>query len=154
MKFAFLNHYPDATGLTGQYNHENQPGFHIPYMYNYADKPWKTQCHVRDIMKICYNDSPLGICKNEDVGELSAWYMFSAFGFYPVDPLSGEYIFGAPQLKEATLRLPNGKLLKIKANNLSEENKYVKAIRLNGKKIDYTSIKNDSIKKGEHLSLT
>ncbi|HWR99172.1 MAG TPA: GH92 family glycosyl hydrolase, partial [Prolixibacteraceae bacterium] len=83
-KFEFLRQFPDGTGLIGQYNHGNQPGFHISYLYNYAGKPWKTQRRVRDIMKIWYSDGPLGICGDEDEGELSSWYVFSAMGFYPV----------------------------------------------------------------------
>jgi len=142
---------PDVTGLIGSYAHGNEPSHHISYLYNYAGRPDKTAEIVRQVFDKYYLAKRDGLCGNDDCGQMSAWYMFSAFGFYPVDPVSGEYIFGAPQVHEATLNLPNGKTFSIKANNLSAANKYVKAIRLNGESVAYTSIKYDDIKNGGTL---
>ena len=89
--------------MIGQYNHGNQPGFHISYLYNYAGEPWKTQRRVRDIMKIWYNDGPLGICGDEDEGELSSWYIFSSMGFYPVCPGREVYDIGSPLFEKVTI---------------------------------------------------
>ncbi len=131
---------PDVTGLIGSYAHGNEPSHHIAYLYNYAGRPDKTAEIVREVFDKFYLPRRDGLCGNDDCGQMSAWYMFSAFGFYPVDPVSGEYIFGAPQVHEATLHLPGGNTFTIKVNNLSVSNKYVKAIRLNGKPMDYFSI--------------
>ncbi|MFA5329145.1 MAG: GH92 family glycosyl hydrolase [Prolixibacteraceae bacterium] len=142
---------PDVTGLIGSYAHGNEPSHHIAYLYNYAGRPDKTAEIVREVFDKYYLPKRDGLCGNDDCGQMSAWYMFSAFGFYSVDPVSGEYIFGAPQVHEATLHLPNGKAFTIKANNLSVENKYVKSVRLNGKTIAYTSIKYENIRNGGTL---
>ncbi len=142
---------PDVTGLIGSYAHGNEPSHHISYLYNYAGRPDKTAEIVRQVFDKYYLAKRDGLCGNDDCGQMSAWYMFSAFGFYPVDPVSGEYIFGAPQVHEATLNLPNGKTFSIKANNLSAANKYVKSIRLNGESVAYSSIKYDDIKNGGTL---
>jgi predicted alpha-1,2-mannosidase len=132
-KFEFLKQFPDGTGLIGQYNHGNQPGFHIPYLYNYAGKPWKTQRRVRDIMKIWYNDGPLGICGDEDEGELSSWYVFSAMGFYPVCPGSPVYDIGSPLFEKVTINVGNGKTFVIESKDVSSKNKYIQSASLNGK---------------------
>ena len=142
---------PDVTGLIGLYAHGNEPSHHIAYLYTYAGRPDKTAEIAREVFDQFYLPKRDGLCGNDDCGQMSAWYMFSAFGFYPVDPVSGEYIFGAPQVHEATLHLPNGKAFTIKANNLSVENKYVKSVRLNGKAIAYTSIKYENIRNGGTL---
>ncbi len=139
---------PDVTGLIGLYAHGNEPSHHIAYLYTYAGRPEKAAEIVREVFDKFYLAKRDGLCGNDDCGQMSAWYMFSAFGFYPVDPVSGEYIFGAPQLHEAKLHLPNGKTFTIKANNLSEANKYVQAIRLNGKPADYFSIRYEDIING------
>lgn len=123
------------TGLIGQYAHGNEPSHHVAYLYNYAGEPWKTQELIREIFDRFYLPVPNGLCGNDDCGQMSAWYLFSAMGFYPVDPISGEYIIGAPQLKEMVLRLEGEKNFTIRAENLSKENKYVKAVFLNGKEL-------------------
>lgn len=125
----------DVTGLIGQYAHGNEPSHHVAYLYNYAGEPWKTQELIREIFDRFYLPVPNGLCGNDDCGQMSAWYLFSAMGFYPVDPISGEYIIGAPQLKEIVLRLEGEKNFTIRAENLSKENKYVKAVFLNGKEL-------------------
>lgn len=139
---------PDVTGLIGTYAHGNEPSHHIAYLYTYAGHPDKTAKIVREVFDKFYLPKRDGLCGNDDCGQMSAWYIFSAIGFYPVDPVSGEYIFGAPQLHEATLHLPNGKTFTVKANNLSVANKYVKSIRLNGSPIEYKSIAYSSIQQG------
>jgi predicted alpha-1,2-mannosidase len=139
---------PDVTGLIGLYAQGNEPSHHIAYLYTYADRPDKTAEIVRKVFDQFYLPKRDGLCGNDDCGQMSAWYIFSALGFYPDDPVSGAYIFGAPQLHEATLHLPNGKTFTVKANNLSETNKYVNTIRLNGNSIDYFSIGYELIKDG------
>lgn len=135
-KFEFLRQFPDGTGLIGQYNQGNQPGFHIPYLYNYAGKPWKTQRRVRDIMKIWYSNGPLGICGDEDEGELSSWYAFSAMGFYPVAPGRAVYDIGSPLFEKVTIHVGNGKSFVIEARDVSSKNKYIQSASLNGKPLN------------------
>ncbi|MBC5773125.1 glycoside hydrolase family 92 protein [Pontibacter sp. KCTC 32443] len=123
----------DITGLIGQYAHGNEPSHHITYLYAYAGQPWKTAEKVRFIVDNMYTAKPDGLIGNEDVGQMSAWYIFSSLGFYPVNPANGAYVFGSPAVKQATLTLPNGKILEIEALNNSSENKYIQSITLNGK---------------------
>ena len=139
---------PDVTGLIGLYAQGNEPSHHIAYLYTLAGRPHKAAQIIRDVFDKYYLAKRDGLCGNDDCGQMSAWYMFSALGFYPVCPISGEYVFGAPQLNEAVLHLPNGKTFSIRVNDLSDENKYVKAIRLDGQPIDYTAIKYNDIMKG------
>lgn len=122
----------DVTGLIGQYAHGNEPSHHVTYLYALAGRPERTQELIREIFDTQYSPKPNGLCGNDDCGQMSAWYMFSAMGFYPVNPVSGEYVFGAPQLPEFVLHLADGKTFTIKAEGLSEANKYVKSITLNG----------------------
>lgn len=117
----------------GQYAHGNQPIQHMSYLYNYAGEPWKTQYWVREIMNRLYKATPDGYCGDEDNGQTSAWYVFSALGFYPVCPGTDQYVLGAPLFKKATLRLENGKTFTITAPANSETNRYVKAVQFNGK---------------------
>jgi predicted alpha-1,2-mannosidase len=131
-KFAYLNQFPDGTGLIGQYNHGNQPGFHISYLYNYAGEPWKTQRRVRDIMKIWYSDGPLGICGDEDEGEISSWYVFSAMGFYPVCPGRPVYDIGSPIFEKVVIDVGKNRKFIIEARDVSLKNKYIQSANLNG----------------------
>lgn len=116
----------------GNYAHGNQPVQHMIYLYGYSGEPWKTQYWIRQTMDRMYNANPDGYCGDEDNGQTSAWYVFSAMGFYPVCPGSGEYVLGAPRFDEMTLHLENGKSVNIKARNNEDENCYVKALQLNG----------------------
>lgn len=120
----------------GQYAHGNQPIQHMTYLYSYAGEPWKTQYHVRDIMNKLYTPEPDGLCGDEDNGQTSAWYVFSAMGMYPVAPGTGQYVLGAPLFKKITLKFENGKTFTIKAPTNSSENIYVTKATLNGK--DYS----------------
>jgi predicted alpha-1,2-mannosidase len=122
----------DITGLIGLYAHGNEPSHHITYLYGYIGQPWKTAEKVRYIMDHLYSDRPDGLSGNEDVGQMSAWYVFSALGFYPANPANGAYVFGSPAIDEATLRLENGKTFKVKVENNSAKNIYIQSIKLNG----------------------
>ena len=124
---------PDITGLIGQYAHGNEPSHHIAYLYNYAGEPWKTQKLVRRILDEFYKPLPDGLIGNEDCGQMSAWYILSALGFYQVNPSQPVYTFGAPLFKEAKINLENGKTFTIRAPNVSAQNIYIGSVRLNGK---------------------
>lgn len=119
-------------GLIGNYVHGNEPSHHVPYLYNWAGAPQKTQERVRMIMETMYHDAPDGLCGNDDAGQMSAWYIFSALGFYPVCPGSDQYAIGSPLVKSATLKLENGKILEIETVNQSPENVHVKKVLING----------------------
>lgn len=141
----------DVTGLIGQYAHGNEPSHHVTYLYALAGRPERTQELIREIFDTQYSPKPNGLCGNDDCGQMSAWYMFSAMGFYPVNPVSGEYVFGAPQLPEFVLHLADGKTFTIKAEGLSEDNKYVKSTTLNGEPYTKNFISHADIVKGGTL---
>lgn len=145
------NYLPDVSGLIGQYAHGNEPSHHVAYLYAMAGDPGRTQELVRQIIDTQYRPTPDGLCGNDDCGQMSAWYMLSCMGFYPVDPVSAQYVFGAPQLPAMTLQLPQGKKFEITARNLSRKNKYVKAIYLNGKRYKKSFINHTDIVKGGKL---
>lgn len=123
----------DVTGLIGQYAHGNEPSHHVAYLYAVAGKPWRTEELVNEICKTKYISTVDGLCGNDDCGQMSAWYIFSALGFYPVNPCGGEYVIGAPQFQKAVLKLPLGKFFTVEASNFTKENIYVQSIELNGK---------------------
>lgn len=124
---------PDITGLIGQYAHGNEPSHHILYMYNYVGQPWKGADKIRYVLANLYHDDFDGLSGNEDVGQMSAWYILSSVGFYQVDPAGGRYVFGSPLFDEATLNVGNGKTFRVVAYNNSSENKYIQSAKLNGK---------------------
>jgi predicted alpha-1,2-mannosidase len=144
----------DVSGLIGQYAHGNEPSHHVPYLFTLTGKPWRTQELVREITDKFYINQPDGLCGNDDCGQMSAWYLFTAMGFYPVKPVSGEYVFGAPQLPEISISLPDNKQFIIEAKNISDQNKYVKSISLNGKPYSKLFITHQEIMKGGHLVFT
>ena len=121
----------DITGLIGQYAHGNEPGHHIPYLYMFAGKPWKTAEKVRYITDSLYTDRPDGICGNEDVGQMSAWYIWSALGLYPVNPANGVYVFGSPLINDAVIKLPGNKTFHILVKNNGPRNKYIQRVTIN-----------------------
>ena len=123
----------DVTGLIGQYAHGNEPSHHVIYYYPQVGHPEKAAERVREVFDKFYNPGPNGLCGNDDCGQMSAWYLFSAMGFYPFNPCGGEYVIGAPQLPEVTLKLAGGKSFRMIAHGFSAANKYVKAVRLNGR---------------------
>ena len=141
----------DVTGLIGQYAHGNEPSHHVTYLYALAGKPARTQELVREIFDTQYRPQPDGLCGNDDCGQMSAWYMLSAMGFYPVDPVSAQYVFGAPQMPKFVLHLAGGKTFTILAEGLSPENKYVESITLNGEPYTQRTIAHEDIVKGGTL---
>ncbi|WP_094569611.1 GH92 family glycosyl hydrolase [Mucilaginibacter xinganensis] len=138
----------DVTGLIGQYAHGNEPNHHIAYLYTMAGNPAKTQQLVRQIADEFYVNKPDGLSGNDDCGQMSAWYVFTAMGFYPVNPADGRYIFGAPLLKSVTISLPGKKTFTVKAKNLSAANKYVQSISLNGVKYKMNYIPHKTLMNG------
>lgn len=136
----------------GQYAHGNQPIQHMIYLYNYAGAPWKAQYWVRETMDRMYNSSPDGYCGDEDNGQTSAWYIFSAMGFYPVTPASDQYVLGAPLFKKVTVNLENGKKIEIDAAQNSATNKYVKDLLYNGKSYPNTWLSHNELMKGAKLN--
>lgn len=151
MKVEGQGHVLDITGLIGQYAHGNEPSHHVSYLYSIAGKPSRTQELVREIVKTQYGNYPAGLCGNDDCGQMSAWYIFSCMGFYPVNPCGGEYILGAPQLPKIRLNLPDGNHFTIIAKNLSDENKYVQQVLLNNLIFSDKSISHGTILKGGEL---
>lgn len=141
----------DITGLIGQYAHGNEPSHQIAYLYNYSGKPWHTQKYVRKILDEFYNNSGDGLIGNEDCGQMSAWYVLSAMGFYPVCPGNTEYSIGTPIFDEATLHLENGKKFSITTKNQSKSNIYIQSAKLNGVNYTRSYIKHEDILKGGKL---
>ena len=141
----------DVTGLMGQYCHGNEPSHHVVYLLRYAGLPDRQAELVRAVVKEFYKPQPDGLCGNDDCGQMSAWYLFSAMGFYPLNPTSGEYVLGAPQLPRITLALPGGKKFTVVANGLSEANKYVKSVALNGQPLDGFILRHADILNGGEL---
>jgi len=141
----------DITGLIGQYAHGNEPSHHMAYLYNFVNKPYKTQEKVQQIISDLYQNNPDGISGNEDCGQMSAWYIFSSLGFYPVTPGSNEYIIGSPSFEKATINLESNKQFTVIANNISEVNKYIASATLNGTDFNRTFIEHEEIMKGGTL---
>ena len=141
-------------GIIGNYVHGNEPGHHIPYLYNWTDRAWKTQERVRMIMESMYGPTVEGLCGNDDAGQMSAWYIFSALGFYPVTPGSSIYAIGSPLVKRAELSLQNGKKLIIIAENQSAQNIYVSRITLNGKELEEPFLDHSQIAGGAEIVFT
>lgn len=127
-----MNH--NASGFVGQYAHGNEPSHHVAYLYNFAGQPWKTQKYVSHILNTLYNNTSSGYAGNDDCGQMSAWYVFSVMGFYPVNPADGRYIIGSPLLDECTLKLAGNKEFRIRTIRKSPEDIYIQSVTLNGKK--------------------
>ncbi|UJF30621.1 GH92 family glycosyl hydrolase [Kaistella sp. 97-N-M2] len=150
-KYIEKNEDITRDGIIGNYVHGNEPGHHIPYLYNYTNDAWKTQERVRNIMQKMYSSGVDGLCGNDDAGQMSAWYIFSALGFYPVLPGSDEYQFGSPNVKSAKINLENGKILTIKTQNQAEKNVYVSKITVNGKEVKNHILKHADIANGGEI---
>lgn len=138
-------------GMMGGYIQGNEPGHHIPYLYNWSDRPWKTQERVRAILETMYGNTPDGLCGNDDCGQMSAWYIFGAMGFYPFCPGSEEYAIGSPLVKSATIRLENGKTINIEAVNQSEKNIYIQKVLLNGKELHRRYLLHSELESGPSI---
>ena len=134
-----------STGMIGQYAHGNEPSHHVIYLFNAIGQPWKTQKYAAEVMHELYKNTPAGLCGNEDCGQMSAWYVFSAMGFYPVDPISGKYEIGTPMYPEMKMHLANGKTFTILAPAVSKENIYIQSVKLDGKPYDKSYIKHVKI---------
>jgi len=134
--------------------HSNEPSHHYGYLYDYSGQPWKTQSRVRAIAQVEYNATPAGLDGDDDCGQMSAWYLFTAFGFYPVNPASGDFMIGSPLFRRMSLRLANGKTFSVVAANNSAENLYIQSARLNGKPLDTPVITWEDIQSGATLELT
>ncbi len=141
----------DILGRFGEYWHGNEPAHHVAYLYNYVDKPWKTQSIVRRIMTTQYGNKPNSLCGNDDCGQMSAWYLFNTMGFYPVTPSGNYYVIGTPCAKQVTMNLGDNKKFITKAENFSKENVFIQSVTLNGKKWNKTYIPLEEIKNGGEL---
>ena len=140
-----------STGMIGQYAHGNEPSHHVIYLYNKVRQPWKAQKYVAQVMHDLYFNAPAGLCGNEDCGQMSAWYVFSAMGFYPVNPVSGEYEIGTPLFPEMRLNLGNGKTFTVLAPNVSRENIYIQSVKINGQPYDKSYITHQQIMDGSTI---
>lgn len=141
-----------STGMIGQYAHGNEPSHHAAYIFNMIGQPQKTQKYVRQILTELYNDSPAGLCGNEDCGQMSAWYVFSALGFYPLNPISCEYEVGTPLFSGAIIHLENGNTFKVETKGYSPDKYLVKEVLLNGKRLRGTNLSHSDIVKGGTLT--
>lgn len=144
----------DITGLIGQYAHGNEPSHHIAYLYPFAGQPWKTQKLVHQVMSTLYRNNPDGLTGNEDCGQMSAWAVMSAMGFYQVTPGTDEYVIGTPWFSKVTINLENGKKFVIKAKNISANNFYIQSAKLNGKNYNTSFLKHTDIMNGGELNFT
>jgi len=152
-KFFFIGQFPDATGLNGQFAMGDEPSFHIPYLYNYAGAPWRTQKTLRQLMDVWFDDDPLGLCGDEDGGALSSWYVFNAMGFYPVTPGIPVYNIGSPIFEKVSIALGNGKEFVVNAKNVSAQNKYIQSAMINGKPLQKPWFEHSAIANGGTLVL-
>lgn len=140
-----------STGMIGQYAHGNEPSHHVIYLYNRVKQPWKTQQYAAQVMHTLYKNTPDGICGNEDCGQMSSWYVFSAMGFYPVDPISGQYEIGSPIFPEVKMYLANGKTFVVRAENVSDENIYIQSVTVNGQPYNKSYITHEMIMQGDTI---
>jgi predicted alpha-1,2-mannosidase len=149
-----FEHMEDITGLIGWYAHGNEPSHHVAYLYDYAGQPWRTQERLRQIMDSQYAARVDGLAGNDDLGQMSAWYVFTALGFYPVAPGSNEYVIGRPFLDRVAMNLPNGKRFTIEAEDLDDAHPYIGSVALNGKRLDRSFIRHEEIMAGGELHFT
>lgn len=145
---------PDIAGMVGQYAHGNEPCHHMAYLYCYAGAPQKTQERVRSLLEMEYDDQPDGLAGNEDCGQMSAWYVMSALGFYAVDPVSGNYVFGSPLIDRAEIDLGQGKLLKVSVKRTSPGDAYIQSVTLNGKSHRQLWFRHSDIVNGGEIEFT
>lgn len=152
-KLAFLGQMPDMTGLVGMYPQGNEPAYHIPYLYNYAGQPWKTQSRLRMLMDLWYDITPQGLAGDEDGGATSSWYVFNAMGFYPQCPGRPLFDIGSPIFEETTINVGGGKTFVVEAKNVSAANKYIQSATLNGAALNKPWFNNADMIKGGKLTL-
>ena len=152
-KYDFLNQFPDSTGLIGQYVAGNEPGFHIPYLYNYVGAPWKTQRRIRQVMDLWFCDGPLGICGDEDGGAMTAWHVFNAMGFFPVAPGEPVYAIGSPFFESIELDIGGGRTFTIQAEGANAKRKYIQRAWLNDQPHGKPWFAHDDLRDGAELRL-
>ena len=150
---SYFNETEDVTraGLIGNYVHGNEPSHHVAYLYDYTSAPWKTQERIHLIVNTMYHNKPDGLCGNDDCGQMSAWYIFSVLGFYPVCPGTTEYAIGSPCVSSAVITLPTGKTFTVRAPGLSEKNIYIQSMTLNGKPFDKMFVDHTDLVTGGEL---
>ena len=151
---SFFAETEDITreGIIGGYVHGNEPAHHVAYFYNYTNQAYKTQAQIRNILKLQYKPTPDGLGGNDDCGQMSAWYIFSALGFYPVAPGSGQYALGSPIITSATIHLENGKTFNIEVKNQSDKNCYIQKVLFNGNPLEGLFIEHSDISGGANLT--
>ncbi len=152
-KYQFFAKFPDATGIVGQFNMGNEPGFHIPYLFNFTESPWKTQQKIRFLLDTWYPDNMFGIPGDEDGGGMTAFVVFSMMGFYPITPGIPWYTIGSPVFEEVTIDLPNGKTFTVLAQGSSDENKYIQSAEFNGKSMEIPWFSHEDLINGGTLKL-
>jgi predicted alpha-1,2-mannosidase len=150
-KFEFYAMLPDHTGNVGQFSMANEPSLHIPYLYDYAGAPWKTQKRIRQLLRTWFRDDLMGVPGDEDGGGMTSFVVWSCLGLYPVTPGSAEYAVGSPVFPEAVVNLPGGKTFEIVAKGASEDNKYIQSATLNGKPLTRPFLSHDELAKGGKL---
>lgn len=151
IKFEFYAKYPDHTGNVGQFSMANEPGMHVPYLYNYSGAPWKTQKRVRQMLDLWFRSDLMGVPGDEDGGGLTAFVVYSMLGFYPVTPGDPVYSIGSPVFPEVTIRLTNGRSFTVVAENVSRENKYIQSATLNGKPLDTPFLTHEALMEGGRM---
>ena len=144
----------DIRGRIGEYWHGNEPSHHVIYLYCYAGQPWKAAERLHEVIKTQYGNQPNSLSGNDDCGQMSAWYIFTAMGFYPVCPASDYYVIGSPALRQAVIHLSNGKKFTMAAHNLSDQNIYVQSVKLNGKDLPAPFLPYSELKHGGTLEFT
>jgi len=153
--FSFTNSaYAKAEGRIGEYWHGNEPSHHIIYLYTYAGQPWKAAQRLHEVVSTQYGNKPNSLCGNDDCGQMSAWYLFTCMGFYPVCPAGDYYVIGAPQVPKVVMHLSNGRKFTMIAENISDQNIYVQSVQLNGKPLDNPFLSYDAVRKGATLVFT
>lgn len=152
-KYSFYAKLPDHTGNVGQFSMANEPSLHVPYLYDYAGAPWKTQKRIRQMLSTWFRNDLMGVPGDEDGGGLTSFVVFSSLGFYPVTPGRAEYAIGSPLFTDASISLTNGNTFRVVANGASETNKYIKSMKLNGKPLTKPFISHDDIMAGGTLEL-
>jgi predicted alpha-1,2-mannosidase len=152
-KYQYWAKFADATGMVGQFSMGNEPSFHIPYLYNYAGEPWKTQKRIRFLLDAWFQDNIFGIPGDEDGGGMTAFVVFSSLGFYPVTPGLPIYTIGSPLFERVTIDLDNGNIFTLIANNSSKTNKYIQSAKLNGKVLNRTWFTHEDLLNGATIEL-
>ena len=152
-KYAFYAKLPDHTGNVGQFSMANEPSLHIPYLYNYAGAPWKTQKRIRQLLRTWFRNDLMGIPGDEDGGGMTSFVVFSSLGFYPVTPGKAEYAIGSPLFEKAEMRLSNGKTFVVEAPGVSEDNKYIQSATLDSQPLEKPFITHEAVMNGGRLVL-